>query len=73
MSSISVHASGGWADRIPDGMRLEDVRTVGDAITQLQLPVHTGLIMLVNGRLAAWTTELQDGDTLQLGPALAGG
>jgi molybdopterin converting factor small subunit len=49
------------------------VQTVGQAIERLRLPPDVALIMLVNGRIAHWTTELQDGDVLQLLPTIGGG
>ncbi|MCS7040092.1 MAG: MoaD/ThiS family protein [Caldilineales bacterium] len=52
---------------------LTQARTVGEAVGQLDLPQTMGLVMLVNGRLAHWQTELQDGDVLQLLPVIGGG
>ncbi len=52
---------------------LAQARTVGEAVSQLNLPASVGLVMLVNGRLAHWQTELQDGDVLQLLPVIGGG
>jgi sulfur carrier protein ThiS len=52
---------------------LAQARTVGEAVSQLDLPQSMGLVMLVNGRLAHWQTELQDGDVLQLLPVIGGG
>lgn len=71
--SVLVQATGSLRSRIPAGISLDNVRTVGEAIERLQLPPTEGLAILVNGRLAHWTTRLKDGDTLQLIPALAGG
>jgi molybdopterin converting factor small subunit len=42
-------------------------------VTRLNLPEVGELIMMVNGRLAHWQMELNDGDTLQLIPAISGG
>jgi sulfur carrier protein ThiS len=52
---------------------LTQARTVGEAVGQIDLPQTMGLVMLVNGRLAHWQTELQDGDVLQLLPVIGGG
>ena len=52
---------------------LQDVRTVGQAIERVQLARDTGFIILVNGRVGHWNTELKDGDLLQIIPAISGG
>ena len=58
---------------LPAVVRLEDVATVGDAVSRLTLARHQGLVILVNGRLAGWPTALHDGDVVRLLPALGGG
>lgn len=70
---ITVDASGSLRKHIPEGTILEGVRTVGQAIEQLHLPADVHLMMLVNRRIAHWTTELHDGDVLQLLPTIGGG
>jgi molybdopterin converting factor small subunit len=47
--------------------------TVGEAAQRLPLSRSTGLIILVNGKLAQWETALHDGDVVELIPALGGG
>jgi molybdopterin converting factor small subunit len=47
--------------------------TVGEAASQLPLTRSTGLVILVNGKLAQWDTALQDGDLVEIIPALGGG
>lgn len=58
---------------LPPGSTLPDVATVGQAIERLALPEVGSLLMLVNGRMVQWHTELNDGDTLELIPAICGG
>ncbi len=70
---ITVEANGALRSRIPLQTALDGVNTVGQAIEQLHLPPDVALIMLVNGRIAHWTTELRDGDILQLFPTIGGG
>jgi len=71
--TITIKATGQLREHIPPDTTLHNVHTVGEAITQLALPASSELMMLVNGRLAHWQTELQDGDVLQLVPAISGG
>ena len=52
---------------------LDSPSTVGEAVTLLPLTRSTGLMILVNGKLAQWETALQDGDVVELIPALGGG
>jgi molybdopterin converting factor small subunit len=70
---ISVEANGSLRSHIPPQTVLEGVATVGDAIQRLHLPADVALIMMVNGRIAHWTTPLRDGDVLQLLPTIGGG
>jgi sulfur carrier protein ThiS len=53
--------------------RLEDARTVAEVFEHLGLVQTGGLAILVNGRLANWRTELQDGDVVRLLRAPGGG
>jgi molybdopterin converting factor small subunit len=71
--TITVEVSGTLRSRIASETTLDDVNTVGQAIEQLHLPPTVALIMLVNGRIAHWTSELRDGDVLQLIPTIGGG
>lgn len=71
--SITVRVSGNLKQHIAPGTTVHNVRTVGEAVTQLNLPETGELMLLVNGRLAYWHTELKDGDILQLMPAISGG
>ena len=57
---------------IPDD-QAEKIGTVGQAIERLALPEVGSLLMLVNGQMVHWHTELKDGDTLELIPAICGG
>lgn len=47
--------------------------TVGSVVQALAPVRSTGLMILVNGKLAGWQTVLQDGDDVELIPALGGG
>ena len=71
--TVIVQASGSLRQHVAPGTTVQNVQTVGEAVTQLNLPEVGELIMLVNGRLAHWQMELNDGDTLQLIPAISGG
>ena len=53
--------------------RLEDAHTVAGVFERLGLAQTGGLAILVNGRLANWHTELQDGDVVRLLRAPGGG
>ena len=70
---VSVKASGSLRSHVAPQMILEHVATVGEAIEKLQLPHEIALIIMVNGRIAHWTTPLHDGDVLQLLPTIGGG
>ncbi len=70
---ITIQAAGSLKERIPPGTTVPTARTVGEVVAQLPLPRDMGLVMMVNGRLAHWNTELKDGDTLQLAPVVGGG
>ena len=70
--TITVLASGILKDQIPKELKLE-ASTVGEAVSQLDLPEVGEMILLVNGRMAHWQTALQDGDLLKLVPAIGGG
>ncbi len=70
---ITVHAE----DLLPRGaspvLTLDGPCTLGEAVKALPLARSTGLMLLVNGKLAQWATVLQDGDEVELIPALGGG
>ena len=53
--------------------RLDDVHTIAEIWARLGLGRSSGLVVIVNGRLANWSTELQDGDVVQLRRAPGGG
>ena len=70
---VTIHAE----DLLPEGaspaLILDGPCHVGEAVKRLPLPRFTGLMILVNGKLAGWETVLQDGDEIELIPALGGG
>ena len=70
---ITIQAAGSLKERIPPGTTVANARTVGEVVSQLPVPQDVGLVMIVNGRLAHWNTELKDGDVLQLAPVVGGG
>jgi len=70
--AIMIQTTGILRQQVPDGLQVE-ARSVGDAVTQLDLTETGELILLVNGRMAHWQTPLSDGDVLKLVPAIGGG
>ncbi len=70
---VTVEAGGSLRTQIPPRTTLHNVNTVGEAIQQLHLPADVALIIMVNGRIAHWTTRLNDGDVIQLLPTIGGG
>ena len=60
--SITIKASGSLRKHIAPGTTVDNVHTVGEAMSQLALPETGELIMLVNRRMAYWDTALEDGD-----------
>ena len=60
-------------DMISSGEARLDATTVAEAAEAAGLGRRTGLVILVNGRLAEWQTALSDGDTVEFLPALGGG
>jgi molybdopterin converting factor small subunit len=71
--SVLIEATGSLRQSIPENTQLEDVHTVGQAVERLKLPPDVHLMMMVNRRVAHWTTELHDGDVLRLMPTIGGG
>ena len=71
--SVTIEVSGLLRQHVDPGTTVQNVHTVGEAVTQLNLPAAGDMIMVVNGKIAYWNTELDDGDTLQLLPAISGG
>ena len=71
--TITIQLEGSLKNHIASGLVLHDVHSVGEAITHLKLPESGELVILVNGRIAYWQTELADGDVLKLIPAVSGG
>ena len=69
------------ADGLSERAGVEDVRTVADAWTRVVAQPNerrsdgqpAGLVILVNGRLANWRTELHDGDVVRFVAAPGGG
>ncbi len=65
---------GGSLKRLAEPVtRIENARTVGEAVARLDLPEDIGLVILVNGKLAHWDTPLADGDEVHLVPVISGG
>ncbi len=53
--------------------RIEDASTVAEVWARLGLGKSEGLVVLINGRLATWSSELQNGDVVRLLRAPGGG
>jgi sulfur carrier protein ThiS len=70
---ITIQVAGSLKQRIPTDLTVPTARTVGEAVAQLPIPPDVGLVMMVNGHLAHWRTELNDGDILRLAPVVGGG
>lgn len=70
--SITLHASGILKEQIPTEVQIK-ASTVGEAVAQYDMSAAGDVLMLVNGRMAHWNTELHDGDVLKLVPAIGGG
>jgi len=56
-----------------DKIELEDGRNVSDLFERLGIPPSKVAIILVDGRHALQDQPLQDGETVSLFPAIAGG
>lgn len=70
---VTVQAEGLVSGEAAAVLELNGASTVGDAARRLVLIRSTGLMILVNGKLAGWDTVLHDGDLVELIPALGGG
>ncbi len=71
--SVTIKVSGLLRQHVDPGTTVQNVHTVGEAVIQLNLPEVGDMIMVLNGKIAYWNTELEDGDTLNLLPAISGG
>jgi molybdopterin converting factor small subunit len=60
-------------DLLPSERVVLEASSVAEAAEAAGLARRTGLVILVNGRLAEWQTPLADGDTVEFMPALGGG
>lgn len=58
---------------LPGGRASVEARSVAEAAQAIGLAPRTGLVILVNGRLADWYTPLAEGDVVEFMPALGGG
>ncbi len=70
---VTIQAEGLLAGEPSPDLVLDGPSTVGEAARLLPLTRSTGLMILVNGKLAQWETVLHDGDVVELIPALGGG
>ena len=71
--SITVQVTGALKRHLATDATVHNVNTVGEAITELELPEIGELMLLVNGRMAYWDTPLDHGDIVKLVPAIGGG
>ncbi len=70
---VTVHAEDLVPAQTSPLLVLDVPCTVGEVAQQLPLKRASGLMILVNGKLARWDTALQDGDVVELIPVLGGG
>ncbi|MGE5603089.1 MAG: MoaD/ThiS family protein [Nitrososphaerales archaeon] len=70
---VTLHAEDLLPDQASPVVILDGPCTVGQAVRLLPLTRSTGLIILVNGKLAQWDTALREGDLIELIPVLGGG
>ncbi|MCB0016827.1 MAG: MoaD/ThiS family protein [Anaerolineales bacterium] len=70
---VEIKATGSLRPLVPPGTIVSDVATVGDAVARLELPETGEMLLLLNGDMAFWQTELSDGDIVTLVPAMSGG
>lgn len=69
-SILRHRQDGALRDRVT--LELPEGSTVTDLLRQLQAP-EIGILISINGEQAEETTVLQDGDEVELIPAVAGG
>lgn len=70
--TITIQASGILKEQIPSDLYAE-ATSVGEALASFDLSAAGEVLLLVNGRIAHWQTELHDGDVIKLVPAIGGG
>ena len=70
---IYVEAHDFQPGKPPGRERLDDVHTIAEIWARLGLERSSGLVVMINGRLANWFSELRDGDVVQLLRAPGGG
>lgn len=58
---------------LPGGEVRLKAATVAEAAERAGLQARTGLVIMVNGRLAEWMTPLAEDDVVEFLPALGGG
>ncbi len=74
MGRVFVTTMGLLRPHLPEGgMVMEPGQTVAEVIQALGLVAGEGVVALVNGRLASWSTMLEDGDHLELVQSVGGG
>jgi molybdopterin converting factor small subunit len=70
---VTIHAEDLLSGEASPVLTLDVPCTIGEAVKQLPLSRSTGLMIVLNGRIAQWDSQLQDGDEVELIPALSGG
>jgi sulfur carrier protein ThiS len=73
MGQVRVTTMGLLRATLPEGIVVESGQTVAQAVAALGFGSNEGIIPLVNGVLAAWSTVLRDGDWLDLVQSVGGG
>ncbi|MCU0507869.1 MAG: MoaD/ThiS family protein [Anaerolineae bacterium] len=67
--TVTIHAE----EMLPARELRLEAATVAEAAARAGLEPRTGLVIMVNGRLAEWMTPLSEGDVVEFLPALGGG
>ncbi|HNS52742.1 MAG TPA: MoaD/ThiS family protein [Anaerolineae bacterium] len=73
MEKVQVTAVGLLRATLPGKTAVEPGQTVAQVVSALGLTTGEGIIPLVNGALASWSTLLHEGDRLELVQSVGGG
>jgi sulfur carrier protein ThiS len=73
MGQVRVTTVGLLRAALPGGTVVEPGQTVSQVVASLGLATNEGIIPVVNGALASWSTLLRDGDQLELVQSVGGG
>lgn len=73
MGKVQITTVGLLRTALPEGTEVEPGQTVAQALASLGLTAGEGIVPLVNGVLAPWSTLLHEGDRLDLVQSVGGG